>query len=102
MKCAFCDKEFVPDSKHLWQKFCSYKCGERYRNGSWHLLKKTTQPTTLDQWVREADECNLDYGTYRALHELGKTFDEIKAQNHARQIHAHRTTHHSFSTGDLI
>lgn len=102
MKCTFCGKEFVPKKNNPNQKFCSDKCQQRHWKGRYHLLGKTAQPTTLDQWVRESRQVNLDYGTYRGLIEQGKTFDEIKAQNHVQQIHAHRTTHHSFSTGDLI
>lgn len=33
---------------------------------------------TLDDWTREAFECNLDYGTYRALIAAGRTFAGLR------------------------
>ena len=46
---------------------------------------------TLEDWAREADECNLDYGTYRALIAAGRTFEQLKAQADRRnpQTHSH-------------
>lgn len=44
----------------------------------------------LSAWCKEADECNLDYGTYRTLVELhGKTFEELKAQAETRCLPTH-------------
>lgn len=53
---------------------------------------------TLDDWTREAFECNLDYGTYRALIAAGRTFAELKAQADARhpQTHSHCRRYLSF------
>ena len=48
---------------------------------------------SLDDWAREARECNLDYGTYRALLAQGKTFDELKAQAQSRHTPAHAHSH---------
>lgn len=55
----------------------------------------TGKPTkTLSDWAREAAECGLDYGNYRALIERqGKTFEELKAQNHRPQCHSHCRIH---------
>ena len=41
-------------------------------------LNRHTSPKTLDDWLREADACGLDYGTYRALIAQGKTFEQLK------------------------
>ena len=48
---------------------------------------------TLDDWAREADECNLDYGTYRALIAAGKTFEQLKACRRSPQTHSHCRIH---------
>lgn len=48
---------------------------------------------TLDDWAREADECNLDYGTYRALIAAGKTFEQLKAERRSPQTHSHCRRH---------
>ena len=76
---------FRPD-----KKFCSPQCAGRYQR------KKKTEPPpvipvdrTFDDWIREADECNLDYGTYRGLITAGKTFDELKATADRRAIFVH-------------
>ncbi len=44
---------------------------------------------TLDDWAREADDCNLDYGTYRALIAAGRTFEQLKAERRSPQFHSH-------------
>ena len=44
---------------------------------------------TIADWAREADECNLDYGTYRALIAAGNTFDQLKAERRSPQTHSH-------------
>ncbi len=45
----------------------------------------------LSEWAREAQACDLDYGTYRALIESGKTLEEIKtAEHYPRASHAHK------------
>ena len=44
---------------------------------------------TLDDWAREAAECNLDYGTYRALIAAGKTFEQLKVEQRSPQFHSH-------------
>ena len=42
----------------------------------------------LSEWISEARECNMDYGTYRAQIEVfGKTFEECKAMNKTFQYH---------------
>ena len=48
---------------------------------------------TISDWAREADECNLDYGTYRALIAQGKTFEQLKAERRSPQPHSHCRRH---------
>lgn len=43
----------------------------------------------MSEWVKEAAECNLDYGTYRAFRNMGKTYEELKATASSRQAAAH-------------
>ena len=60
--------------------------------------KATGKPVkTLDDWAREADECNLDYGTYRALIAAGRTFAELKAQADAHHPQTHSHCRHTSS-----
>lgn len=79
---------------------------ERIQRKRTYAQKKVDEsigkPTkTLDDWCREAAECNLDYGTYRALVELqGKTFDELKAQSPFRHTSAHAHGRHTRSIRD--
>lgn len=42
----------------------------------------------LDEWIREASECGLDYGTYRQLRESGKSYDELKAAGYRSAAHS--------------
>ena len=52
--------------------------------------KATGKPVkTLDDWAREAAQCNLDYGTYRALIAAGRTFEQLKAERRSPQFHSH-------------
>ena len=55
----------------------------KYLNTLFNKGKKPelhSETKSLDDWIREAAECNLDYGNYRAQIELfGKTFEELKA-----------------------
>lgn len=46
---------------------------------------------TVADWEREADECGIDYGTYRGLVTVfGKTKEEIKAMyGRSEMAHAH-------------
>lgn len=87
--CPVCGKEF-PDKGH-WGKCCGRKCRELLRRQEAQPKIGLPRARRLDDWVREAAECNLDYGSYRALIEHGKTFDELKsgAQNRTG-VHAHR------------
>ena len=98
MICQICHKDFVP--RYSFQKFCSDVCSkkaERLRHRKLRAqnaakqVNEQSNPKSLDDWCREAAECNLDYGNYRALIESGKTFDELKARadSHQFQTHSH-------------
>ena len=89
MKCPQCKKNFNPDSKHPHQKFCSRECGKLYRRLNPPATKQTQPTKTLEQWSREALECNLDYGNYRALIAAGKTYEDLKATAATRQPVGH-------------
>lgn len=90
--CEFCGKTFHITPYNFTQKFCSLKC--------FYDSKKQTEGTvvrvdkTFDDWIREAEDCHLDYGTYRSLIKMGKTYEELKAVAHLRPIalHAHAST----------
>lgn len=64
--------------------------------------KSVGKPTkTLTEWMREAAESNLDYGTYRTLIEFqGKTFDELRTQNQNRSATHHARGHHRSKCDD--
>ena len=95
IKCAHCGKAF--SRRNGYQKYCSEECrAQAYSQLQKVEPKKPTKPKlevapkkTLADWCREANECNLDYGNYRALIESGKTFDELKANADSRQFPAH-------------
>lgn len=92
--CPICGEYFQPDKKHPYQRYCSRSCSDKARRICERKCKaaKLKSGKTLEDWQREANECNLDYGTYRGLIALGKTHEEIKAQYADRPTptHAHK------------
>lgn len=85
--CLQCGKKFLAQSA----KYCSQQC----RNKAAKKAKEQRKCSkTLDDWLREAAECNLDYGTYRALRQAGKTYDELKATAGERRLQVHNSTAH--------
>lgn len=76
MRCPNCKKEFVWKNHLQEKRFCSTRCENDYKarfpNGD------PSAPKSLDQWVKEADECGMDYGNYRALIGMGRTYEELK------------------------
>ena len=56
--------------------------------------RMTPQGKTLSDWAHEADECNMDYGNYRAAIAHGRTFDELKATAPTRRKPNHASSHH--------
>lgn len=106
--CRICGKQFTP--KIATEFFCSPECRKeatRRREKKYRVQKCAQQRAktvvdkavkrpikTLDDWCREAAACGLDYGNYRALIAQGKTFEQIKAENHQQTAHAHGRLHY--------
>lgn len=88
MHCEECGKEFEP--RLSTQRYCSPQCAEIYNKPKSTAKSQTkTKGKTLSDWCREAAECNLDYGNYRALIKSGKTFEELKSRAEYRQVQCH-------------
>ena len=96
--CEYCGKSFTPkcDSR----RFCSRKCYGAARKKQTALLHEQAAELELNppvpskslaDWIREATECNLDYGSYRGLIDAGKSFDELKAlaSSRSQRVHSH-------------
>lgn len=84
--CRNCGNEFKPDNSG--KIFCCRECYVEYCSAKKAAAKKPAAKNdgkTLGQWVREAKECGLDYGTYRAYLNMGKTYEELKAK-HEREL----------------
>lgn len=88
--CPVCGEKFYGSRG---RKYCSEKC--RKKRPRSEKIVKVVKPVkkSLEEWIREARECNLDYGTYRALINTGKTFDELKALASRRIVQAHAHAH---------
>ena len=88
-KCEYCGKEFEVKGWHPAQKYCNRVCYEAGR----HQEPLPTEPEppkkSMSEIAREAAECNLDYGTYRAFLNMGKTYEELKAQADRRNPQVH-------------
>lgn len=76
-RCAHCRKPFVPaNSKN---RFCSRECAARYYRKQSRTFPKKKHTKSLEEWQREAEQCGMTYGKYRAaVEQLGKTFEELK------------------------
>ena len=77
-------------------KYCSKKCRNeaiKKEQAKQAMAKATSEKVkTIEDWTREACECNMDYGTYRGLIEqCGRTYEELKAtaDSRAAKYHAH-------------
>ena len=105
--CKKCGEQFaaVGNAKHCPQCLQTQhqqdllKARERAAKRRQLIKKKVDEsqgkPTkTLADWAREAADCNLDYGTYRALIASGKTFEQLKADRRSPQAHSHCRTFH--------
>jgi len=93
LTCKTCGKKFTDVYN---AKYCSKKCRDeaiKKEQAKQAMAKATGEKVkTLSDWTREARECNMDYGQYRAQIEVfGKTFEELKATADARAmpLHAH-------------
>lgn len=92
--CEFCGKIFDPAKGNA--RFCSRKCYDAWRIAPKESKQEPAEPPKpLTDWIREAKECNLDYGTYRGLIEQGKTFDQLKALAPSRNPGIHSRSHRS-------
>lgn len=110
--CAICHTPFL--TSHWTKKTCSEGCSiklkylkkqeankvanEQYRTIKTKIIENKVAAAenkpvkTLSDWSREAAECNMDYGQYRAQIEVfGKTYEELKATAASRSttVHAH-------------
>lgn len=95
VECVICGRRFIP-SPHS-KNCCSFECRRvlnkrraqeriaRQRAAELATRAAGGHVKTLDDWIREAAACNLDYGTYRGLIEQGKTFDQLKAEAERKQ-----------------
>ena len=97
--CEVCGKEYegFPTSKYCAEcriKVKHEQSSRRYRRPSPQKPDKENATAIkpekpLEEWIREARACNLDYGTYRALIAAGNTFDQLKAERRSPQTHSH-------------
>lgn len=83
--CVVCGKKFtLTNYRYSAKRTCSAAC--RAKRKSVYAkdryikeLLKTPRHKTLWDYAREADECGLSYGKYRAALNMGKTYEELKA-----------------------
>lgn len=108
LKCARCRKEFTLSNSgsgcRTPKKYCTERCrklaakermaAQKEADRRREELLRELAAKTLDDWLREAAECRLDYGTYRALRYMGKTYDELKATAGERRLQVHNSTSH--------
>lgn len=88
-ECVICGVKFSP--KNPTTRYCS-DCAKAIHRPTPAKSKstkpKSTREKTLTEWLREAAECHMDYGLYRALVEkTGRTFEQCKAMNHHESVH---------------
>ena len=89
-QCEHCGAEYKP--KTCTQCYCSKECREAAEaEQRERLTKKPKHVSQINEMARQAAECNLDYGTYRAYLNMGKTYEELKALAPIRnpQVHQH-------------
>lgn len=102
IQCRNCGDMFMPTKKQ--NKLCptcsdtlkrrektKKQITEKAQQITDHAVGKPNERTFAD-WTREAADCNMDYGNYRAQIEVfGKTYEELKAQAHLRvkPCHSH-------------
>ena len=108
--CELCGKKFM--TNYPRKKTCSAECsraldGRRCRKSiiADRVAEAENKLTkTLSDWTREARECNMTYGQYRAQIEVfGKTYEELKATADTRatmaHAHANKDSHNSTDSG---
>ena len=76
--CCHCGKSFWIDSHYsLSRRTCSIEC-RRNRSKVRKVPAIPLKRKTFDDYIREAYECGLSYGKYKAQLHLGKTYEELK------------------------
>ncbi len=87
-KCVQCGMYFLP--RNLTQKYCSSVCATLAHQAKLRLEKeramkapkeKTEEPKedNVETWAREAADCGLSYGQYKAQRfTFGKSYEELK------------------------
>ena len=88
--CRNCGKKFKPERGTA--QFCCRACYNEYRKPKPKAQPKTKHPSQLNDLIKQAAECNLDYGTYRGLIAAGKSFEELKVQAATRNPQVHQRT----------
>ena len=112
MKCVRCGNEIKPFSSK--SRYCSSECARKANIAKTKALqakkrgeqatkqavavftRKPVEGKSFADWCREANECGMDYGNYRAQIEVfGKTFEELKANGQSTYYcgsHIHQRT----------
>ena len=99
--CSRCHIKFKPKTVLSLQTICpdcleeqkrveakNARAAEKARRVTDKFIGKANR--TFDDWQREADECNMTYGDYRAQIEVfGKTYEQLKATADHRQVQCH-------------
>ena len=88
--CLNCGREYLTDD--AGDSFCSTRCSLEYHGQVERKHSKNRSDRQLSEIVREARECNLDYGAYRAYLNMGKTFEELKELAPLRNPQVHQRT----------
>lgn len=84
-KCRRCGKEYWRTGTQIYCPDCR-KLLNYSKYKKLHPKPKPKPAKPLDAWIKEARECNLDYGTYRTLIQIGKTFEELKSTASLRPL----------------
>ena len=86
-RCRFCGRSF--QAKSHTRIYCSEECRKKQHAARyWYVEQPRTDGKKFAQLAREAADCNLDYGTYRALIEQGRTYSQIKATGYKSAAHS--------------
>ena len=88
-ECKNCGRSF--NTRDAGAEFCSNRCNLEYLGVVTRVHSKNRGGQVSD-FAREAAECNLDYGTYRAFRNMGKTYEELKALAPIRNPPVHQHT----------
>ncbi len=80
-KCVICGKDFIAPSdsdKDCCCTYCELVKDWRHLHPPEERLKKPEKKKTLTDWQKEAHQCGMSYGIYRAqIERFGKTFEEL-------------------------